>query len=94
MKRHFIPGGMDRHGIGRPLKGCSGGCNQGRAACDCELACDLGPNADRVIQPPKRTPEDDAYIAQVRRWTLLVITAGMAALAALLECFGAPPLLP
>lgn len=55
---------------------------------------DVAPDATRVIQAPKRTPEDDAYLARVRRWTLLVVTTGMATLAGLLELFGAPPLLP
>lgn len=77
-----------------PLRGCNGGCHQGDYACDCELSLDIAPDDKRVIQPPKRTPEDCAYLARVRRWTLLVVTTGMAALAGLLELFGASPLLP
>lgn len=61
---------------------------------DCEFLNSVPPDAERVIQPPKRTPEDHAYIARVRRWALYAGTAGMAALAGLLELFGAPPLLP
>lgn len=88
MKRHLIPGGRDRHGIARPLPQCTGGCLQGRTACDCmaetELACDIGPDDRRVIQPPVRTPEDFAAIARVRRWTLFLAVMAFSALAALL----------
>lgn len=55
---------------------------------------DVAPDAARVIQAPARTPEDDRYIASVRRWALYAITTGMAALAGLLELFGAPRMLP
>ncbi len=68
-------------------RGCNGGgCRQGRMpeSCDCELACELGPDADRVIQPPARTPEDDAYIARARRVAVFVAVAAFSALAALL----------
>lgn len=55
---------------------------------------DLPPDDTRVIQPPVRTPEDFAYLSRVRKGTLALIAAGMSVLAALLELFGAPPLLP
>lgn len=44
-----LPGFWGRSGGGSidTLRGCSGGCNQGRTACDCELACDVAPDADR-----------------------------------------------
>lgn len=51
MKRAFIPGAVDRHGIAHPLPECRGGCSQGRAACDCGLASSIGPDASRVIRP-------------------------------------------
>lgn len=66
------------------VRGCGGSCNQGRAACDCELAADLGPDAYRVIQAPPVTPEDTAAIARIRRWTLVAIAAAFALLGALL----------
>jgi hypothetical protein len=54
-----------------------------------ELANDVAPDAERVIQPPVRTPEDDAYIARARRWAVFRALAAMALLAALLALFGA-----
>lgn len=92
-RRTLIPGAFDHFGVARPhrIHGCTGGCHQGDLACDCdtELSLDVAPDAARVIQPPILTPEDLAYIARVRRWALVVATAGIALLAALLELFGA-----
>lgn len=68
--------------------GCTGNCNQGRA-CDCELSCDVAPDAERVIAPPVRTPEDHAAIARIRRWAIARALGAIGLLAALLEFFGA-----
>lgn len=86
MKRHFLAGSMDRHGIARPFRGCTCDSNQGRSACTCEteLANELGPDDERVIQPPRQTPEDRAAIARVRRNTLALVLAGFSVLATLL----------
>lgn len=67
-----------------PLRGCNGGCEQGDCACDCELSLDIAPDDTRVIQPPIRTPEDDAYIARARRWAVVVAVMAFSMLAALL----------
>lgn len=72
-------------------RGCGGSCNQGRGACDCELALDIAPDDQRVIQPPITTPEDRAYVARARREAMLLVAVGIAVLVALLELFGAPP---
>lgn len=56
---------------------------------DAEYECDIGPDDKRVIPPPKRTPEDNAAIARMRRWAWARAAAGIALLAALLEFFGA-----
>lgn len=48
MKRHLIPGGRDRHGIARPLPQCTGGCLQGRSACDCRQRLVMHPDLHRV----------------------------------------------
>lgn len=86
MKRHLIPGGRDRHGIAHPLPQCTGGCLQGRTACDCmaetELACDIGPDDQRVIQPPPALPDD--IRARAMRRVLVLIALGFALLGALL----------
>lgn len=37
MKRYFVPGAMDRHGIARATTCCTGECNQGRS---CPLTVD------------------------------------------------------
>jgi len=53
-----LPGFWGRSGGGSidTLLGCTGGCHQGRRACDCEteLACEVGPDAYRNIAPPRR----------------------------------------
>lgn len=78
---------------GRPGSGCSGaGCNQGRSpdACDCgdsELACDVPPDADRVIQPPDPLPDD--VRSRLKRRALYLSALGLGAIAGLLEAFGA-----
>lgn len=82
MTRALMPGRWDCHGRAVPDSQA------------CELDNALGPDAYRVIQPPVRTPEDEAHIAKARRWALYLITTGMAAMAGLLELFGASPLLP
>lgn len=87
MKRYFIPGAMDRHGVARPnalahLR-CTGHC-EADLPCECEMACDIAPDAARVIQPPTRTPEDDSAVAYARRWALFLAVVTFSALAALL----------
>lgn len=74
--------------------GCTGGCNQGRMACDCdtELACDIHPDADRVIRAPIRTRSEEAQYLWWKRWSKLVAMASVAALVALLKLAGAQTL--
>lgn len=68
--------------------GCGGACNQGRAACDCELSLDVHPDAERVIAPPPApVPPNHREIA--KRWALAVAAAAYLAMAALLRLFGA-----
>ena len=45
----FVTGQGDE--LATPFAGCTGGCQQGRGACDCdtELVCTVAPDADRVI---------------------------------------------
>lgn len=80
-KRLFIPLSQVAH--------CTGSCLAGRAPCDCatgctELANDIPHDSERVIQPPIETPEDRAYLARCRRWTLVAIAAAFSVLGALL----------
>ena len=55
----------------------------------CELDCNIGPDADRVIRPPVRTPQDKAAFARMRRWVLARIAGAYALLAGVLALFGA-----
>lgn len=77
--------------LATPFAGCTGGCHQGRGVCDCdtELALDIAPDDQRVIQPPAQTSEDLAYIARARRLAIVLAAGAFAILAALLEFFGA-----
>jgi len=88
-----LPGFWGRSGGGSidTLRGYSGGCHQGRKACDCEteLACDIPPDAERVIQPPP--PLSDDMRARFKRRALYLSVLGFGALAGLLEAFGANP---
>lgn len=68
--------------------GCGGACNQGRAACDCELSLDVHPDAERVIAPPP-APARPNHRAVAHRWALAIAIALYLALAALLRMFGA-----
>lgn len=70
------------------VRGCGGACNQGRAACDCELANDIGPDDKRVIAPPP-APVERNHRAAAQRWALAIAIALYLALAALLRMFGA-----
>ncbi len=72
-----------------PLRGCTGNCDQGRCICDCELSLDVPPDDKRVIAPPARTPEDDAYRVAALRWAAAVGAALWLSLAALLRLMGA-----
>lgn len=69
--------------------GCGGSCNQGRAPCDCELACDIHPDAYRVIRAPIRTRSEQEQYLFWRRWSKLIAMAALAALVALLKLAGA-----
>jgi hypothetical protein len=85
----FVTGQGDE--LATPFAGCTGGCHQGRGACDCdtELACDVAPDADRVIAPPPPLPED--VRSRLKRRALFLSALGFGALAGLLEAFGAQP---
>lgn len=83
----FITGQGDE--LATPFAGCSGGCHQGAQTCDCELACDVPPDADRVIAPPP--PLSDDMRARFKRRALYLSALGFGALAGLLEAFGASP---
>jgi hypothetical protein len=65
-----------------PLVGCTGSCAQGHAACDCELAAYIAPDADRVIAAPPPLTEDTR--ARLKRRALYLIALGFAALGGLL----------
>lgn len=57
MKRHLIPGAMDRHGIAHPLPHCTGSCHGGRSPCKCltgttELASTHAPRLELVVSRP------------------------------------------
>lgn len=69
---------------------CSGFCRGGRAPCTCDTGCteldnDIPPDADRVIQPPPRTREDDQYRARTWRWAAAFALACWLGLAMLLR---------
>lgn len=75
---------------------CTHECRQGHA-CTCvasqtELALDIAPDDQRVIQPPITTPDDRAAIAHARRWAIALAVLCFAALAGLLRLFGAQTL--
>jgi hypothetical protein len=69
--------------LATPFAGCTGGCHQGRGACNCEteLACDVAPDADRVIAPPP--PLSDDMRARMNRKATVIGVALFALLAAL-----------
>ena len=83
----FITGQGDE--LATPFAGCTGGCHQGDQPCDCELACDIAPDADHVIAPPPPLPDD--MRARFKRRALYLSALGFGALAGLLEAFGASP---
>lgn len=83
----FITGQGDE--LATPFAGCTGGCRQGAQPCDCELACDIAPDASRVIAPPE--PLSDDMRARFKRRALYLSALGFGALAGLLEAFGASP---
>ena len=76
-------------------RGCSGiGCRQGRKpqSCDCalsEMDCDVGLDAARPFPAPPPLPDD--VRSRLRRRALVLIPAGFALMASLLNCFGAAP---
>src|SRR4051812_7355287 len=96
-KRRFIPGAWNYEGHAVRLQGyahCTGDCHGGRRGCDCatgcvEMACDVAPDADRVIAPPP--PLSDDMRARFKRRALYLSALGFGALAGLLEAFGAAP---
>jgi hypothetical protein len=79
----FITGQGDE--LATPFAGCTGGCHQGAQPCD----CDIGPSAERVIQPPE--PLSDDMRARFKRRALYLSALGFGVLAGLLEAFGALP---
>lgn len=50
---------------------------------------DVHPDAERCIQPPPRTPEDDAYRTRVLRWSAAIGLALWLGMAFLLRLAGA-----
>jgi len=54
-----------------------------------ELACDIHPDAYRVIRAPIRTRSEQEQYMFWRRWSKLVAAASIAALVALLKLAGA-----
>ena len=86
-----LPGYWGRSGGGSvdTLRGCTGGCHQGDLPCDCELSCDVAPDANRVIQPPPTLPDD--MRSRLMRRALYLSALGFGVLAGLLEAFGAQP---
>jgi hypothetical protein len=96
MKRHFEAGAWSHEGKAMrlvdlhrvTLVGCSGGCNQGREACDCEYQASTFPDAARVIQPPIPAPEPN-HRAIAARWALAAVAAGYLLLVLLLKLAGA-----
>jgi hypothetical protein len=75
----FVTGQGDE--LATPFAGCTGGCQQGDQPCDCELACDVAPDADRVIAPPP--PLSDDMRARMNRKATVIGVALFALLAAL-----------
>lgn len=88
MKRHLLPGGLDRHGVTHPLRHDFDNDGLG-IGYETEMDCAIGHDANRVIHAPARTPEDDAAIARIRRCAIGWALAATAGLAALLGLFGA-----
>ena len=83
----FITGQGDE--LATPFAGCSGGCHQGDLPCDCELSCEVAPDADRVIAPPP--PLSDDMRSRILRRALYLSALLFGVLAGLLEAFGAEP---
>jgi len=57
--------------------------------CDCELSCEVAPDADRVIAPPP--PLSDDMRSRILRRALYLSALLFGVLAGLLEAFGAEP---
>ena len=53
MKRHFVPGGYDVHGVPRATTCCTGECNQGRS---CPITVDRVCHAVKPRQPVRQRP--------------------------------------
>ena len=53
MKRYFIPGTVDRHGVARATSCCTGECNQGRS---CPLTIDRVCKASMPLEPIRQRP--------------------------------------
>lgn len=60
---------------------CTGHC-EADLACECEMAGDVAPDAERVIQPPPLLPDD--VRARLLRRALVLAAVGFALLGALL----------
>jgi hypothetical protein len=66
--------------------GCNAGCYPND--CECELDCDIAPDADRVIAPPP-APKPINHRARAAYWALAVVAALYMGVAALLKLAGA-----
>lgn len=53
MKRYFIPGVVDRHGVARATTCCTGECNQGRS---CPLTVDRVCSASKPLERVRQRP--------------------------------------
>lgn len=67
---------------------CTGSCNQGRDACDCEYLASTFPDHERVIHAPKPAPAPN-YRTHAARWALSIAIALYLAMALLLRLCGA-----
>lgn len=68
--------------LATPYRGCEGGCNQGRGPCDCELPCDVPPDASRTFKP---APMPMGMRARINRRAAYIGVSLFAGLAALLQ---------
>ena len=79
MKRAFVQGQWSPDGV-RVVRSCTGGCQQGRARCDCELANDVAPDPDRTFAPAETDRELRAgvfFFALVASLALIAFGVGL-----------------
>lgn len=89
-KRHTLFAALDTDGV--PLLHCTGLCHGGRAPCNCltgetELACEIGPDDRRVIQPPP-PPVEPNHRQRANRLAMAAVIAGYLFLVWLLRLSG------